>query len=403
MKFNMQCFACGQRLLLDTGQCSCDNRNESGVFYNAVLAYCQAYMQKYDVNTMAKAVDTYFACEDVNTARKLMRQFFPEQLADLDIMKHETRRNTAQRPVNMINAQDITEAVYKLCNMDIGPMFVTHEIQKLPIMQPDIVDPRSQMERLALLEKKFERLDEWRVNKDKALDKLTPLPASTSRYSDVARPRNPIGSRTLLSDHGQVRPNGSLEASSSTPPNIANIGETASNAMEMEPLPSANSNNNIDGGGWLTVGPRTNRSNQYSRHSGQQGNNKKRSPGIQGKAAGTSITAGGGPNRDLWVYNVGKEMQDDFLKDFIENGGSKKAKKVTIRHWEGHYKEHWDTKSFHLTIPLADYETVYSEDFWPEDIWIRKYWVNKKRDNTNSKVTAQSDRPASDSNTPSSE
>ena len=72
-------------------------------------------------------------------------------------------------------------------------------------------------------------------------------------------------------------------------------------------------------------------------------------------------------------------MADADLRTSIENGGCTKKSKVVVRQLEPRYEEHWDSKSFHLTIPLSHYEDVFSEEFWPENIWLKKYWVNLKK------------------------
>ena len=117
---------------------------------------------------------------------------------------------------------------------------------------------------------------------------------------------------------------------------------------------------------------------------------RKKTPSLQGSAAGTRFKAGLGPNRDLWIYNVDYEMQDDDLKKFIEEGGSNMSGKVHVRRWEPRYNPGWDTKRFRLTIGLNDYERVFTSEFWPQDIWVRKYWVNFEKER-NKKETANQD------------
>ena len=79
-------------------------------------------------------------------------------------------------------------------------------------------------------------------------------------------------------------------------------------------------------------------------------NKNRQNQGIQRTADGTQVKAGPGPNRDLWIYNVDKTMEDEQLRKFIEDGGSSKAGKVHIRLWEPRYQAQWDTKKFRLTI-----------------------------------------------------
>ena len=106
-------------------------------------------------------------------------------------------------------------------------------------------------------------------------------------------------------------------------------------------------------------------------------NNKRPAP-MQGTATGTNIKAGMGPNRDLWIYNVHHDIEDDELRDFIENGGGLKQQKVEIRRWEARYKDYYEYKCFRLTISKKDYEYVFNPTFWPMDIHFRKYWLDKE-------------------------
>ena len=99
---------------------------------------------------------------------------------------------------------------------------------------------------------------------------------------------------------------------------------------------------------------------------------------ITGLAPGTQVKSSGGPNRDLWVFNVHKDMKDDDLYNFIADGGSKQTRKVNIRQWHPRYKEHYEHKCFRLVIGKCDYDYVFDEEFWPLDISVRKYWLSKE-------------------------
>ena len=111
---------------------------------------------------------------------------------------------------------------------------------------------------------------------------------------------------------------------------------------------------------------------------------------LHGTATGTSMKAGPGPNRDLWVYNIHREMDDAALRLFIEEGGATRKQRVQVRVWDPRYKPHYDTKCFRLTIPKKDYEYVFNCDFWPEDISVRKYiWYNSENQRPEKKRDAE--------------
>ena len=139
-----------------------------------------------------------------------------------------------------------------------------------------------------------------------------------------------------------------------------------------------------------------NRQKRKQREQTKKEGNKKTKQVIQGSAADTNFKAGSGPNRDLWIYNVDKEMKDDELRKFIEDGGSDNGEKVHIRLWEPRYEEHWDTKRFRLTIGLADYTRVFTADFWPKGILVRKYWVNLDKERKERKERQKQDEVPSE-------
>ena len=88
------------------------------------------------------------------------------------------------------------------------------------------------------------------------------------------------------------------------------------------------------------------------------------------------MKAGAGPSRDLWIFNVHKDMKDNDLRNYVADGGGTKEKKVNIRSWEARYNDDQDSKQFRLTISKQDYDYVYKTEFWPKDISVRKYYLS---------------------------
>ena len=357
-----QCFKCGQ-LTFEGLLCTCDNasENNANVFYNHVLAYCQSVLNSFSVDVVCKALDMYFTANDVNIARKLLREHFVEQLAGLDIMKYETRRSTPQRTGAIMVAQDVAEAVYKLTNEDIPPRFVTFELQKLPILRPDSACDKSLAEKVAILEKKFAKMEDWQEQKDETTqDHDRRLSLVEKEMSADSRPKGNQLKRSVTAVSPSPGP--SQESRQVTTPQVPSMADVVRSNLN-----SANTKQSA---------PSKVPQSKVNRNPGSTTRQPKR---IQGKANSTAVKAGLGPDRDLWIYNVDKNMADNDLKTFIENGGCTGKSKVLIRLLEPRYEDHWESKRFRLTIPLSHYENVFNEEFWPENIWLKKYWVNLKK------------------------
>ena len=366
-----QCFKCGHSLL-EGAECTCENANEDNpnvfdnVFYNHVLAYCQSALHSFNVDIVSKALDMYFSTEDIYTARKLLRQYFADKLAGLDIMKYDKRRDSKQRSGAMMEAQDLAEALHRLSGEDIPPRFVTFELHKLPILRPDSACEKSLAEKVALLEKKFERMEQWQEQKDEMTEE------HDRRISVIEKRRNcqeipcsmPVASSSAGSSQVQVSYSQAANIPQVTPrpqvPSMAEIiqSEIAKASTAPKPVPPVSA---------------------PKQQKGKQAFAGRKPLRIQGKSTCPNIKAGLGPDRDFWIYNVDRSMADADLRTFIENGGCTKKNKVVVRQLEPRYEEHWDSKRFHLTIPLSHYEDVFSEEFWPENIWLKKYWVNLKK------------------------
>ena len=353
------------------GQCTCedtceDNDTVTVTVENHVLAYCQCYLHNLDVNMIARAMDRFFPENDLLDARKLLKEKFEGKLNGLDISKNVNRRATNQRTAAVAMASDIAEAMYKLSNEDKPPLFIVHDIRRLPMLAPDMADERSLMARVALLEKKMEKFDDWKLNNEETLSQhVTRLAA----VEDQLKHRN---------SNEKVEP--ALGPCQKTWPSIkswANVADTVPpNEAQQHPLPSTSDANHGERRDWLLQKHQRKQEQKKAKQTEKQNFNRKRPPGIQGSATGIQFKAGQGPNRDLWIQNVDKDIDDEELKKFVEEGGSQKSGNVDVRLWKGHYEPHWKTKRFRLTIGLSDYERVFHADFWPKDIWVRKYWVN---------------------------
>ena len=352
--------------------------HNENVVDNYVLAYCQSYLQSYDVNTghahinITLSLDTYFNDEELQNARKILRDKCMDQLAGSEITKYKTRNSTTQVAGSSANARDIADGVYKLQNEDECPLFVVMDIRKLPILSPDMSDKKSLAERLMLLERQMLRMQEWKDEREKTIvqhdAKLMTRSAAVRPPPQPQQQEQPGTSNSLWSSKLKLP----------KPLKDQEPRQHLSSAMSSgeQTLSKGNSGDESD---WQV--PPAHKKKMHRNAT------RKKTPSLQGTATGTRFKAGLGPNRDLWIYNVDYEMQDDDLKKFIEEGGSNRSGKVHVRLWEPRYNPEWDTKRFRLTIGLSDYDRVFTSEFWPQDIGVRKYWVNFDKER-NKKDTA---------------
>ena len=347
---------------------------------NHILAYCQSFLHNFDVATVANSLDRFFAENELQDARKLLKQTFEDKLVGLEISKNASRKTTLYRSASVAISSDIAEAVYKLMKDDDPPVFITHELHRLPVASPDMAEEKNLMMRLTLLEKKLLKMEEWKVHNDEVLQ------SHESKFADIER-KDSLEWPALRKTNSSVAQE--RNAWRMHPASIAMASEPS------EPQPSSSESTlHVEGslsGNWERQPHQKRLDNRNAKRNEKQNNQRRRPPGIQGKATGTQFKTGTGPNRDLWIQNVDKDMEDDTFRQFVEEGGSKKSGKVDIRLLQAHDEEYWTTKSYRLTIGLADFDRVFNEEFWPKNIWVRKYWVNFGK----GKQTNKSDASAS--------
>ena len=394
------CVKCGN----DLPDCQCSCKNCENIVFNAVLAYCQFSLENYSVVEVSKAVEQFFCNEEVAAARDMLRQLFLGRLDDLEIKKIVSRKSSPNRTCLEANASDVTEAVYHLINSVSPPRFATFDLKKLPILTAALATTRAQSEAVLLLEKKMQQVEQRLVDYGNILkqqdDKISECVAhrndqvkarSDGAVINVNKSRNPVQEGQHLSLPPPMPGFGA--SGRQQQPSVPSWATVTATSQISESASDTADNNQP----WQI--PRRERLRMQAHQkqakgeaAGQQqtnNNRRKHTACIHGSADNTQVKAGIGPNRDLWIFNVHKDMNDADLRNFIAEGGSTKENKVNIRLFEARYKKDAESKQFRLTIGLKDYEYVYKAEFWPLDVSVRKYWIsnnersNKQHDKSN--------------------
>ena len=384
------CEHCGKPMT-ETGVCPCRCTNCSNIIFDPVLAYCYTFLVSNAVSEVAKAVYTFFNNEDITSARELLRKKYADRFRDLDICRINNRKSSTLRSVAEACANDIVEAVQLLLNGEDPPVFVTHDLRKLPLLQPQLANERDQAEHIRLMEKRLQRLEEKMMMTDDKLkfhdDKIRQYNETKSEGSLALPPPLPGFGRPNDKDYNAWSNNrpgfitSQLQTKSAAKSNPAMERTRGQHQLQSE---QAAEQTDDDDQGEQSEWKNQKYQRKRERRKSQQGakdesqmQRRRRPAGLQGAAEGTDVRAGPGANRDLWIYNVHKDMDDDALRKYIEEGGSKKERKINIRKWEPRYSPEFDSKRFRLTIAKSDYEYVYSSEFWPLDISVRKYWLSE--------------------------
>ena len=390
------CENCGEDLDDNGGVCPCTCRNCKDFVYDHVLAYCQSYLDNCSVADVSKALEVYFNSDDVAAAREVLRRKYPTQLKESDICKVAIRRSSPNRSVVEANALDVTEAVYLLGQNDDAPKFVTFELKKLPVLSPVLAVTRTQAESVRFLEQKVRSIE------DKLALQATAMQMHSDELAWCRRQMENNLSSSYTRGNANAYPSSSCAPSASAheallaieknfPPIAAASDKapvTQGNELKL-PAPWADAVKNDAGkdedqnsSGWHRQRHERRRLRRAS--GGTQGSNatptnyRRRSPALQGSASNTDVKASDGPNRDLWIFNVHKDMDDETLRKFIEDGGSNKERKVHVKLWQSRYHERHESKQFRLTISKRDYEYVYKSEFWPLHVSVRKYYLSSE-------------------------
>ena len=366
-------------------KCVTENK---GVVFNEVLAYCQCFLRNYSVKEVTDAVEKLFPEDDVVSARKLLLDTCSSIISPANaINEAKFRRTTGSRPASQANASDVVAALYEIASHDNCPKFAVLDLSKMPVVKP-MTGGDDRDERILRLEKYLERLERRMDATDTKLDVVQNDRVPARSYAAVMSPSTSTGLSTSTLGSAPSFPARNAPSVVSRAPQLYRPSQNAGGQSAGQPDQSASSEGgpNTAEGGW-----QRRREDIVAERKRQR-----RTQGLHGKATGSHIKGRtGGPNRDFWISNVDKEINDDDLKSFIVIGGSQNQGNIEIRLWEKRYKDHFDTKCFRLTIGKSDYEKLYSEDFWPEDIHIRKYWVSSNErnqaDQSEKKSTEQND------------
>ena len=85
---------------------------------------------------------------------------------------------------------------------------------------------------------------------------------------------------------------------------------------------------------------------------------------IMGTAANSHRIKGAPePDRHLFIYRMGKETDDDALRDFG----------TCIRSLDCISKPQFKFKSYKLTVPVSQFKTLFTSSKWPKGIRVRKF------------------------------
>lgn len=344
------------------------------IIIDPVLAYCASFLKNYSVADVVEALMQFFREDIVVKARDTLREAFAEKLNNFDIVKISHRRSSSSRTSFEANARDVAEAAYLLINEDEGPKFLIEDVSKLPILTPSLANPRNQAESILMLEKKLQKIEMRMTANDEILKQ---------HDEELMRQKDERNEKGLpLSAYGSLSMPVPAQGENSWKKSVPEI-----ESMKFPEKATDNKQNDIKQDNdisWSTIVKQPQTKPEVENWQGVQKDKKKMFPvrkrpaTLQGTARETGIKAGKGPNRDIWIYNVDKDITDDAMKKYIEGGGSTKKRTVDIRLWEPRYKENHESKCFRLTIAKSDYEYVFKPEFWPIDIGFRKYWLSKR-------------------------
>jgi hypothetical protein len=85
------------------------------------------------------------------------------------------------------------------------------------------------------------------------------------------------------------------------------------------------------------------------------------------KGEGAKVRGAPEPSRHLFIYRVDKSVNDSDMKDYVNEQGVTIQSLACVSHPSAKYK------SFKLTVPISEYERLFSDEMWPEGIRVRKY------------------------------
>ena len=385
-----------------------DENSENNVeISNHILGYIAGYIHQRPRDKIRDVIISQFSKADINSAKSLLWQ----KCSHIDVMDNSVpnRVDSATRGAEYAETDDIIDNIYKLFTIDTPPSFVVSaaDIHRLPRCEPgELLEP-SIIQRLTLVEAQLRQLHQNMdstvarcIQTDEKVDNVISK-AQMSSYAGVTCASvntksnvESLGGLTVKMPppgHRSAHTSGSTRSSSvcndvpvsvpSGKPALTTVmpgssKETADSSLKpnlrsrsdnivAQPVTAhVSQEQSTDGDGFAI--PR------YAQRKIDRNTQRKVIRGTapaSGSIRGAQVSP---PNRDLFVYKVEKDVDNNELKNLIASNGFQINDFKCVSHEDAKFK------SFMLSVPKYEFSRLFDTNLWPEGICVRQFKTKRQ-------------------------
>ena len=343
---------------------------------NELLTYAFQYINKSSQHELIKTICEFYSPDEIHAARLCLWDVY--ECHDHVVLQGSRPRTAAKSEGFALirSAEDlICKGVLIVANCPIAQSpFCAVDLERLPKYAPEEVNLSSIMTRLAKIENTV------KMN-EKQIDENKEAISAISTSSKV--PHAPCDS--------SVQPPGSYnqEASSSTVTKVKSFAEHAVNlrasgiSQPQERTLQQTSR----------VSPEWEKQRQERRRILREHHDKVKA--VTGSRAANASNSGVNlrkavETKDIYIKEIDPDFREDDVKGYLT---SNKIKVKWIRQILG--KREGQKKSFKITIPACDYDTVMTDTFWPMGIECRQWLTNEQLRKMTEETVDTDDTPLS--------
>ncbi len=381
---------------MDTGKNRSREPSDTNVTVNShVLGYIAGYIHQRPRDQIRDVIISQFSKDEINTAKSLLW----DKCGHMDILNTPIHRvDSVMRGAHHAETEDIIDGIYKLYTLDTPPSFVISaiDVHRLPKCEPgELLEP-SMLQRLMLVEAQMKQLHHTMDStvtrclqtEDRVTGAITNAQSSSyasttastkSKVTQSASPTNstPYGPLTVKlpplkppqSRHAEV---GRRDASRHDTSTISSKGTPAPPSDPSFDVTATQQQTAQTSDGSTGVTSDEFKLPRYAQRKLDRNNLRQV---VRGTAPATGSLRGAPinpPNRDLFIYKVQKNVDNNELKNSISVKGFTIVEFKCVSHNEANFK------SFQLTVPKAEFSRLFDANIWPEGICVRKFRTKRQ-------------------------
>ena len=359
-----------------------------------LLAFVSHWILRSSKSQLEKALIGFYSPNIIKDSKALLKREIESFIPEFKDFK--LRQKSTNRDAHEADADDIVRAIdaYLKIERDDGvsyPVFVARDLSLMPSCGPESLSLMNVMEQISKLSQRVTQLDEGAARQIadalEVRERVDTLEAGQRSYASVTRPGSNAPSSSSSRQGGHWATAATAVQPSTTggargggkpgpkPPRrserVASVQQAAEGTQRQDHTEDAPGVGASAAAGdadaeevFTLVGKSLKRPNKGVQR-------KYQSQDVRGTVRSSSLS--GGMNfMKIRVRGVNLKHKMEEVSSYIVK------RQVEVEKIEEITQEHWDTRSFVVTVPTEKLELVLDGDFWPENVSCRKWYPSRK-------------------------